>query len=306
MTAPDAQTVMLDGPWDHRMVAANGARFHVAHCGDGPMVLLLHGFPQFWWTWRHALPGLAAAGYHAVAMDLRGYGASDKPPRGYDPFTLAADISGVIRALGAQDAVVVGHGFGGLLAWTAAVAHPPCVRRVCVVSAPHPLRFRSALRTDARQIAASGHLLGFQAPLLPERRLVVDDGAYVERLLQQWGGPGWPTQAEAAVYRSAIQVPGVAHSSLEYSRWALRSLPRRDGIRYAAAMAAPVTVPVFQLHGGLDGAVRPSTAQGSSLHVAAPYRWRLLEGSGHFPQEEQPEAFLAALVAWLDDGEPDR
>ena len=95
------------------MVAANGARFHVALVGDGPLVLFLHGFPEFWWAWRHQLPAVAAAGYCAAAMDLRGYGASDKPPRGYDLSTLAADVAGVIRSLGARDAVVVGHGWGG-------------------------------------------------------------------------------------------------------------------------------------------------------------------------------------------------
>ena len=95
------------------MVAANGARFHVAVAGEGPLVLLLHGFPTFWWTWRHQLPALAAAGHRVAAMDLRGFGASDKPPRGYDPRTLAEDVSGVIRSLGDRDAVVVGQGLGG-------------------------------------------------------------------------------------------------------------------------------------------------------------------------------------------------
>ena len=96
------------------MVAANGARFHVAVAGDGPLVLLLHGFPQFWWTWRHQLPALADAGYRVAAMDLRGVRRQRQPPRGYDPRTLAEDASGVIRSLGDRDAVVVGQGLGGL------------------------------------------------------------------------------------------------------------------------------------------------------------------------------------------------
>jgi pimeloyl-ACP methyl ester carboxylesterase len=116
------------------MVAANGARFHVAVAGDGPLVLLLHGFPTFWWTWRHQLPALAEAGYRVAAMDLRGFGASDKPPRGYDPRTMAEDASGVIRSLGDRDAVVVGQGLGGLVAWTLSVVHPRQVRRLVAVS----------------------------------------------------------------------------------------------------------------------------------------------------------------------------
>src|SRR5215475_7198223 len=109
MPSPDASVVHIEGPWSHRAVSANGARFHVADTGSGPLVLLLHGFPQFWWTWRSQMESLAAAGYRAVAMDLRGYGASDKPPRGYDPFTLTTDIAAMIKALGESECVIVGH-----------------------------------------------------------------------------------------------------------------------------------------------------------------------------------------------------
>ncbi|WP_117214559.1 alpha/beta fold hydrolase, partial [Allorhizocola rhizosphaerae] len=111
---------MVDGPWAHRFVSANGSRFHVAELGSGPLVLLLHGFPEFWWAWHHQLPLLADAGFRAVAVDLRGYGASDKPPRGYDGFTLAADVTGLIRGLGERRAIVAGAGAGGLIAWAAA------------------------------------------------------------------------------------------------------------------------------------------------------------------------------------------
>ncbi|CAM5536661.1 Haloalkane dehalogenase [Streptomyces avidinii] len=144
----------------HRDVAANGARFHVAELGDGPLVLLLHGFPQFWWTWRHQMTALADAGYRAVAMDLRGVGGSDRTPRGYDPANLALDITGVVRSLGEPDAALVGHDLGGYLAWTAAVMRPKLVRRLVVSSMPHPRRWRSAmlsdLRADAGQFTRSG------------------------------------------------------------------------------------------------------------------------------------------------------
>ena len=311
MEVPDASllvgsSVLRDGPWEHRMVTANGARFHVAEAGSGPLVLLLHGFPQFWWTWRHALVALADAGYRAAAMDLRGFGASDKTPRGYDPATLATDIAGVVRSLGSADAVIVGHGLGGMLAWSTAVAHPKVVRRLCVVGAPHPRRMREALRTDPRQVCGSGHVLGFQLPMLAERRLLRGDAAYVEHLLSSWGAPGWPAPEDAAVYRAAAQVPGVAHCSMEYFRWAVRSLPRADGMRFARGMRTPVHVPVLHLHGAADRAVLPASAQGSGRYVEAPYRWRLLGGAGHFAHEEDPEAFAAELLGWLADPEPDR
>ena len=96
----DESAVLIDGPWTHRFVSANGSRFHVVEAGTGPLVLFLHGFPEFWWAWHQQLPRLADAGFRAVAVDLRGYGASDKPPRGYDGYTMAADVAGLIRALG--------------------------------------------------------------------------------------------------------------------------------------------------------------------------------------------------------------
>ena len=306
MPTPDASVVLVDGPWEHRMVAANGARFHVAEMGAGPMVLLLHGFPELWWAWRHQMTALADSGYRAVAMDLRGYGASDKPPRGYDLTTLSGDVAGVVRSLGAADAVVVGHGWGGLLAWSTAVLHPKVVRRVCAVSAPHPLRLRSAALTGPRQLAALSHLAGFQTPVLPERSMVRHDGARVERLLEAWAAPGWPTSEEAARYRQAMRIPGVAHSAMEGHRWLVRSLPRPDGIRYARAMRAPVRVPVLQLHGAADRTVLTRSAQGSGRFVEAPYRWRLLEGVGHFPHEERPDDLTTELLGWLGDPEPDR
>ena len=106
---PEPSTVRVAGPWTHHEVSANGIRLHIAELGTGPLVLLLHGFPEFWWSWRHQLVGLAGAGLRAVAVDLRGYGDSDKPPRGYDGWTLAGDVAGLIRALGERSAAVVGH-----------------------------------------------------------------------------------------------------------------------------------------------------------------------------------------------------
>src|SRR5450432_1874135 len=175
VTSRDADPVYIDGPWSHRSVSANGTRFHLAESGDGPLVLLLHGFPQFWWTWREQLSSLSQAGYRVVAPDLRGYGGSDKPPRGYDLVTAASDAAGLVRSLGEANAVVVGHDWGGMIAWTMAAYFPKVVRRLAVVSAAHPLRLRAAVLSDPRgQGRSSAHTLRFQLPILPERQLVRD------------------------------------------------------------------------------------------------------------------------------------
>lgn len=307
MTLRGDSAIYISGPWSHRAVTANGTRFHIAENGEGPLVLLLHGFPQFWWTWRRQLASLAGAGFRAVAADLRGYGGSDKPPRGYDLVTAASDAAGLVRALGEANAVVVGHDWGGLAAWTMAAYFPKVVRRLAVVSVPHPLRARSAMVADPlRQGRRSGYALGFQLPLLPERQLVRKDAARVGRLLHAWSGPGWPDPEAEGRYRAAMRVPSVAHSALEYHRWFLRSAVRPDGMRYARRMRAPVEAPTLHLHGALDTCVLARTARGSGRHVDAPYRWRLVEGAGHYPQEEQPERFDAEVRGWLADPEPDR
>lgn len=306
MLVPDASATLVPGPWTHRAVSANGARFHVAELGQGPLVLLLHGFPQYWWTWRAQLVALAGAGYRAVAMDLRGYGDSDKPPRGYDPFTSVSDVVGVIKSLGEPDAVVIGHDWGGFLAWTMGALRPDLIRRIVPVSMPHPRRLRTALTLDWRQVRAGAHVLGLQLPWLPERQLTEPDTRYVSRLLRAWSSPGWPDAQTEARYVAAMRVPGVAHCSVEYFRWAIRSIPRPDGLRFAAQMRTPIRVPVLQLHGRLDPYILPSSARGSGQYVEAPYRWQQLDGVGHFPHEEGPDAFNAAVLGWLKEPEPDR
>jgi pimeloyl-ACP methyl ester carboxylesterase len=299
--------IYLDGPWSHRSVSANGTRFHIAEAGDGPLILLLHGFPEFWWTWRRQLESLSEAGFRVAAADLRGYGGSDKPPRGYDLVTAASDAAGLVRSLGEANAVIVGHDWGGLIAWTTAAYFPKVVRRLAVVSVPHPLRLRSAVLADPLgQGRSSGYALGFQLPMLPERQLLRDNAQRVGRMLAAWSGPGWPDPATERRYREAMTVPSVAHSALEYHRWFLRSRFRPDGLRYARVMRRAIQAPTLHLHGALDGCILPSAARGSGRYVDGPYRWRLVDGAGHFPHEELPERFNSELLSWLTDPEPER
>ncbi len=293
----DATYVLIEGPWQHRFVAAGGSRFHVAEVGDGPLVLLLHGFPQFWWAWRHQMVRLAAAGYRAAAMDLRGYGASDKTPHGYDTITSAADVANVVRSLGEQEATVVGQDWGAWVAWSMPGLEPRVTRAVAALAMPHPARMRAAvLRSGAQRRAL--HWLGpQQVPFWPERYLT--DPAYLRRTLTAWAGPGWPSPEEAERYATAMAIPFVAHSAAEYYRWLVRSQPRRDGRRFRAGISAPIEVPVLQLHGSQDRLVLPESAAGSGRHVAAAHQFELLHGAGHFLPEERPEQVSDRLLTWL-------
>lgn len=293
--------VLVDGPWTHRFVGANGSRFHVVEAGDGPLVLFLHGFPEFWWAWHHILPAVAEAGFRAVAADLRGYGASDKPPRGYDGYTLAADVTGLIRALGERSATVVGTGVGGLIAWAAASFHPKLVHRLVVLAAPHPLRLRSAIFNARRQFTASSHSLKFQLPRY-EHVLIRNDAALVGTLMKRWGGPRWVTSDSFEDYtrrcRTAMQIPQAAFCALESYRWAFRSLLRLQGYRFVKLMQQPLITPTLQLHGALDKVSLPRTALGSGSYVIAPYEWRLLDGVGHFPHVEAPDIVRDEILRW--------
>ncbi|KAA0024464.1 alpha/beta fold hydrolase [Antrihabitans cavernicola] len=301
---PDPSTVRFDGPWTHRDIHANGIRFHVVEAGpartDAPLVVMLHGFADFWWSWRHQLIGLADAGFRAVAVDLRGYGDTDKPPRGYDGWTLAGDIAGLIRALGHADATLLGHADGGLVCWGTAVLHPRLVRSIALISSPHPIALKRGVLRDAPQRREwLPTFLRYQMPVLPERRLTDGDGFEVERLLRTRSGPTWPRTREfteaARKMRSAIQIPGVAHSALEYQRWAFRSQWRPDGRRFMATMDRTIDIPVLQIHGDHDPYISIATLQ--RCKKWAPHRQlHSIPGVGHYAHQEAPDDVNAEFV----------
>ncbi|MDT4914881.1 MAG: hypothetical protein QOC66_4009 [Pseudonocardiales bacterium] len=302
--APDSSIVLVDGPWAHRTVRANGIALHVAELGTGPLVLLLHGFPQFWWGWHQQLTDLADAGYRAVAVDLRGYGASDKPPRGYDSPTLAADMAALVTSLGESDAMIVGNDVGGTLAWTMAARHPRVVRSMVVLGAAHPLRMHHELRPGAgpAQRQASSYILRtFQVPRRAEN-LLSRDSHWVRELYDRWSGPRWRGTpryvADVERYAQAMRIHPVSYCAAEHYRWTVRSLLRSDGRRYAASLRVPITAPVLHLHGDFDRCVLPRTAQGSGQYVRGQYEWRVLDGVGHYPHNEVPEFVSGELIRW--------
>jgi pimeloyl-ACP methyl ester carboxylesterase len=301
--ATPADVVEAPGPWRHRYVAANGARFHVAETGSAhaPLVLLLHGFPEFWWAWRDQLAALSDAGHRAVAMDLRGYGGSDKTPNGYDPFTLAGDVSGVVKALGARDAVLVGHGWGGYVGWATAVLHAREVSALCALSAPHPLTMLGLLRRGAG-VAALRHVLAMQVPMLPERRLADASTGFLDRHLREWSAAGssFPDEATVATYQRAMSLWPASHCALEYHRWLFRSRVRADGRRFSAAMRTPLEQQVCSIRGEEDRLVPAAGTAVPRRLVRGHLTQHRVAGVGHFPHEEDPASVTRLLLAWLD------
>ena len=309
---PDPSVTRIPGPWRHLDVHANGIRFHVVQADppvDGyqapatslPLVILLHGFGSFWWSWRHQLRGLS--GVRLVAVDLRGYGGSDKPPRGYDGWTLAGDTAGLIRALGHTSATLVGHADGGLVCWATSVLHPRLVRAIALVSSPHPAALRrSALTRRDQSRALLPSLLSYQVPMLPESRLTRHDGAELETLLRSRAGHSWLASEDFAQtigpLRQAIQIPGAAHCALEYQRWAVRSQLRAEGRRFMRIMDRPIDIPMLHLRGEADPYVLADPVKRTREY--APHgHFVSLAGAGHFSHEEVPDQVNPALARFF-------
>lgn len=314
MAPPDPSVVRIGGPWRHLDVHANGIRFHVVEAErdpaaddasrpltDRPLVILLHGFASFWWSWRHQLRGLHGA--RVVAVDLRGYGGSDKPPRGYDGWTLAGDTAGLVRALGHNSATLVGHADGGLVCWATAVLHPRMVHAIAVVSSPHPAALRaSTLHRRDQGRALLPWMLRYQVPRWPERALTRHDGAELERLVRSRSSAKWQASEDFSEtighLRRAVQIPSAAHSALEYQRWAVRSQLRTEGRRFMRSMRRRVAVPVLHLRGDADPYVLADPVIRTQRY--APHgRYVSLDGAGHFGHEEAPAEVNAQLGRFL-------
>jgi pimeloyl-ACP methyl ester carboxylesterase len=282
-------------------VAVNGIDLFALAAGrsDAPLVLLLHGFPELSRSWRHQLPALAAAGFRAVAPDLRGYGRSGKAGP-YDLRTLAADVAALVRSLGRDRATIVGHDWGGAIAWAAASYEAPSVERLVILNCPHPAVLARELVVNPRQLRRQRYVLFFQLPLLPEWWLTRSGAAAVGRALR--GGShvraAWPRE-ETLHYQRAFLEPGAARAALGYYRAMFRGW---RGL-WRAARARPVAVPTLVLWGARDRFLGIETI---ALEKMTPFfvpgntpKIRVLEEAGHFVQNEAPDRVNAELCAWL-------
>jgi pimeloyl-ACP methyl ester carboxylesterase len=311
--APDPSSVRLPGDWEHFDVRANGVRFHAVQpagvpAGDRELVLLLHGFGEFWWSWRHQLTALSEAGYRAVAVDLRGYGDTDKPPRGYDGWTLAGDTNGLVRALGHTSATLIGHSDGGLVCWATATLHPRVVDRIVVIASPHPRALRRrVLRDKAQRSRFLPLFLRNQIPRAGERQVTRDDAVFVADYFAERSSPEWRENDDYAqtveLNRSAMLIPNVAHCSLEYRRWAFRSQFRPDGARFMDLMDQRLHLPVLALRGRDDPYILDDV-MADSHRWAAHQTYRQVDRSGHFAHQEQPAAVTGQILDFLRH-EPD-
>jgi pimeloyl-ACP methyl ester carboxylesterase len=225
----------------HHDANVGEVRLHYVQAGppNGPLVVLLHGFPDFWYVWRNQITALAAAGYRVVAPDLRGFNLSDKPTRvsDYGMAHLTSDVAGLVRACGASRATVVGHDWGGAVAWAFAMQNPDAVERLVVLNCPHPAAFQHAVATSPSQMRRSWYMFFFQLPVLPEWLISGGDFALWRRTMRRvYANPGAFTETDVARYIEAFRQPGAVTSGINYYRAGFREFRRsRTGYRVVAA-----------------------------------------------------------------------
>lgn len=247
---------------EHHTVDTNGMQLHVVQCGptDGPLLILLHGFPEFWYGWHRQIPVLAAAGFRVWAPDQRGYNLSTKPHRvaDYRIDELAADIIGLLDAAGRETAYVVGHDWGAAVAWHLATYHASRIPQVAVLNVPHPSLLPKALRRSIRQLRKSWYIFFFQLPWLPERLVRLRHWWAGRQALRRSSRRGTFSDADLALYAAAWSQPRAMRSMINWYRAAFRFPKRTMG-------ALPrVTIPLLIIWGEKDAFLNAELAQQSA------------------------------------------
>lgn len=286
----------------HDYAQLEGIRLHYAACGKGDeLVILLHGFPEFWYSWRHQLPVLGER-YHVIAPDMRGFNLSDKPAgiKNYRIEPLVQDILGLIKYFGKQKATIVGHDWGAAVAWAIARRHPEAVSKLVAMQVPPPAAWRANF--TLRQLRRSWYMFFFQLPRVPEWWASANDFARVEKMYRETSvRPGAFTDSDIAVYKEALRQPGALTSSLNYYRANVLKSLFRGGVETPNQRDGRVSVPTLFIYGEKDVAIIPETVRGVSRFVDAPYRELRIPDSGHWVQNEAVEEVNTALLDFLSD-----
>ncbi|MBW4525726.1 MAG: alpha/beta hydrolase [Phormidium tanganyikae FI6-MK23] len=289
MTVPDSN-------WQHQFIEANQIRLHYVTQGEGDLVLLLHGFPEFWYSWRYQIPALARH-FKVVVPDLRGYNDSEKPESGYDLDTLSADIRSLIDRLGYSRAHLVGHDWGGAIAWRLAQQFPNSLDRLALLSAPHPQRFAKDLLSNLDQLRRSWYVLAFQAPLLPEWLIQANLKAFVQNMFQEQAvRKGAFTQEQIQEYQAALQKPGAIAAAMKYYRQLFLS---GNWVRDWMRSPDPISVPTLVLWGDEDSILSPKLMDGIEQWILAPFKFKLIPHCGHWIQQEAPQTVNRELIEFL-------
>lgn len=266
----------------HEYIEANGIRMHLVTEGEGPLLLLLHGFPQYWHAWRYQIPALAKH-FKVAALDLRGYGETDKPPNvsDYRPEILAADIASLIAALGYKKAHIAGHDWGGGVAWQTALRYPEIIDKLAIINCPHPAKMAEALFSNWTQIKKSWYIFFFQLPLLPEMYFKANSKKIMRKL--------FGNKPEREAYEKEISKPGAIRSAINYYR-AARSSPLPD---------RKIACPTLIIWGEKDFALGKELTYDMENLFTGLFKIEYLPDAGHWAPEEDPEKINRLLLSFF-------
>lgn len=285
----------LSAEWQHHFVETNQIRLHCVMQGEGDLVVLLHGFPEFWYSWRFQIPALARH-FKVVVPDLRGYNDSDKPHSGYDIDTLSADIRGLIENLGYARAHIVGHDWGGAIAWHLAQKFPQYVNRLAILNAAPMQRLVHEMASNLDQLRRSWYVLAFQLPGIPEWLIQHNLKEFVKNLLQgQAVRKGAFSKEDTQVYQSALEKPGALSAAINYYRQLLQPW------HWLREWGHPpnLTVPTLVLWGEEDAFLSSHLLEGMDQLIQAPFQLKRIPHCGHWVQQEAPQTVNRELLEFL-------
>jgi pimeloyl-ACP methyl ester carboxylesterase len=285
-------------PLRHGYAELSDVRLHYVEAGEGPLVVLLHGFPEFWYGWRLQIPALAAAGLRVVAPDMRGYNLSGKPSGvgAYAMPCLTGDVAQLIAERGETRASLVGHDWGGAVAWATAITRPEVVTRLAVLNLPHPRRLLEGLRTR-EQLRRSWYMFAFQLPWLPERMAAGNRWKWLRAGFEHDARPGAYTLSDIERYCEAWARPGTLSAQINYYRAAFRHPPR--GLRGSGARVAAPTLVIW---GERDRYLGAELADPHPEDVPSLTQVVRLPDASHWVAADEPERVNQLLVEFLQAG----
>jgi pimeloyl-ACP methyl ester carboxylesterase len=285
--------VVTHANWTHDFIHTNGINLHYVTQGEGELLLMLHGFPEFWYSWRHQIPEFAKD-YKVVAPDLRGYNDSDKPQHtvSYRMNELIEDVRGMIQGLGYDQCTLVGHDWGGAVAWCFAYAYPEMLNKLVVLNLPHPAKFGEGLRSNPQQLLRSWYVFLFQLPFVPEWLLQWNDYGAIASAFQTLAiDKSTFTQQDLEAYKNAAAKPGALSAMLNYYRniFSNNFLGQKWGM---------LKVPTLLIWGEEDMALGKELTYGTEKYVKD-LQIRYIPNCSHWVQQEKPELVNQYLREFL-------
>lgn len=280
---------------EHHLVKVNGVTLHVVTAGpkEGEPVILLHGFPEFWYGWKNQIPALAAAGYRVIVPDQRGYNQSDKP-KGLDHYTieqLTGDVVALMESFGYSSVNLIGHDWGAMVSWGVGIYHPNRVRKLGILNVPHPKVFENTLRRDVRQMLKSWYVLAIQIPVLPERMLSANDFQGMSKALKDSGKPSSFSDADIEKYKEAWRHEGALTSMMNWYRAYVRKPVRRPD-------NARLPMPTLMIWGKNDIALSETMAQ-PSIEMCDDGKLVMIDDATHWVQHDAAERVNQLLLEFL-------